>query len=89
MKNNERFKAILDETVNKCIEMAKDPSADRPNPDGMKCNQQPIKAMMCVDKEFLRSCPAELQDPSEKCVQFREMLEKGPTIGNCSDEKKD
>lgn len=75
-EKTERFKAIAEETAKKCLEMAKDPSTDRPSPDEMKCSQQPIKAYMCVRKEFLKSCPAEAQDQSEKCVKFRERIEK-------------
>lgn len=86
---NERFKVILDETVNKCIEKAKDSSTDPSNLDGMKCSQQSINAIMCINREFLKSCPAEFQDPSEKCIQCRKMLEKESPTDHYSEEKKD
>lgn len=79
-ENSKHLSAIVEETVKKCLEKAKDPSTDMPNPDGMKCSQQPIKAIKCVFKEFVKSCPAADQDQSEKCVKFREMIEQDKCI---------
>lgn len=85
---NERLNAIAEETANKCLEKAKDSSTDRRNPGGIKCSQQPIKAFMCVHKEFAKSCPAADQDQSEKCVKFREKIEQDKPEGNGPEEKK-
>lgn len=87
-EKTERLNAIAEEIAKKCLEKAKDSSTDRPNPDGMKCSQQPIKAIMCVHKEFVKSCPAADQDQSEKCVKFREKIEKDKPEGDGPEEKK-
>lgn len=88
-EKNERLKAIAEEIARKCLEKAKDTSTDRPNPDGMKCSQLPIKVLMCVHKEFLKSCPAADQDQSEKCIKFRERIEKDKSEGDEQEEKKE
>lgn len=69
-------KAIADATVTKCIEEAKNSPNGGPAKDS-KCNGIPLKAGMCVHKEFFKACPADMQDQSEKCVKFREMVNSG------------
>lgn len=75
-EKTEHLKAIAETTAKKCLQRARDSSTDMPNSDGMKCSQQPIKAIMCVHMEFLKSCPAADQNQSERCVKFRERIEK-------------
>lgn len=88
-EQTERLNGIAEEIATKCLEKAKDTSTDRPTSDGMKCSQQPIKAAMCVGKEFAKSCPAADQDQSERCVRFRERLEKDKPEGDGPEEKKE
>lgn len=82
MAFTEHHKAIADETATKCIEEVKKAATDdepitMPMPDGTECNKLPAKAYFCAKREFLKSCPAESQDTSDKCVEFRKMLESG------------
>lgn len=80
MAVTEHHKAIADETATKCIEDVKKAATEdepMPHPDGMDCSKLALKAYHCVNEEFLKSCPAELQDESEKCVKFRNALESG------------
>lgn len=88
-EKTERLRGIAEVIATKCLEKARDSSTDRPTSDGMKCNQQPIKAAMCVNKEFIKSCPAADQDQSEGCVRFREWIEKGKPEGDGPEEKKE
>lgn len=69
-------KAIADQTVTKCLEEAKSSPNPAP-PKDSKCNGIGMKAGMCVHKEFFKACPTEMQDTSEKCVKFRELVNSG------------
>lgn len=80
MANTDHHKAIADETATKCIEEVKQAATeDEPmaNADGMDCSKLAMKGFFCAGEEFLKSCPVESQDTSEKCVKFRKALDGG------------
>lgn len=70
-------KAIADETITKCIEEAKTSPDQEPAKTAGKCDSTPLKASMCVHREFFNACPIEMQDQSEKCANIREMENSG------------
>lgn len=68
-------KAVADAIINKCIEELKKSetgNSDEPNSSG--CNKQAMLAFRCAAKEIFNSCPADLQDTTEKCTKLREMM---------------
>lgn len=65
-------KAMSDATVTKCIQKAS-ASSMIPNKVG-NCGLIPTKAAICVVKEFMTGCPANMQDKSDKCEKMRKIF---------------
>lgn len=68
-------KAIADAAVTKCIEEAKAPSKEPAK--NSKCSMALMKVSRCVETEFFKACPMDMQDKSEQCVEMRQMIESG------------
>lgn len=64
-------KAIVPQTIDKCIEMA---TKAAKNVDG--CSNIIWNANVCFELEFFKSCPADKQIKTDKCTKLREKVNK-------------
>lgn len=69
-------KAVADDIITKCIEELMKSETDEA-PIVSDCSKNAMIAFKCAAKELFNSCPADLQDTTEKCIKLREMINSG------------
>lgn len=70
MATQDYQKAIAKEAAMKCFEITK----GLVDVDSFGCSTIPIRLLHCITREFFHSCPIELQDQSERCVDMRKYV---------------
>lgn len=67
-------KAAADDIITKCIEELKKPDPAKPDELASGCSKNAMRAFKCAARGLFNSCPADMQDSSEKCTKMREMI---------------
>lgn len=71
----EHQKSIVDETAAKCFAKVQEMSSqDDKDPTGD--NRALHTYIFCMARDFVKSCPTEMQDNSPRCAKIREGKEK-------------
>lgn len=65
-------KDVAEQTIKKCIEELKTPSSDTNG-----CSHIVLRANSCVEAEFFKSCPTDMQNTSDECVKLRQEITNG------------